>query len=309
MSEHIQHHLSVILPGARIGAEAWRAPEVRRDDTIERGVSPEITRQLDERFGRLPVGFGVIGGAARQIAMEQLTGRKLSLRDEDIAAFEDMADAETLANSTLMADLSETYMPDDYRFGHGVGRSASMAEYMGSRDFTVNQLAVVRTEGGWKLHMSEQALLDLPRGTIRPTTAVHSADWYLHDKLAIKAVLLETVLRELDGVETASIKGIDMRRYAKEHGANDFHIALGMQKACEWGESVPSVFAKQLTHYGFISQSRPAALMRRVAETTDFEFRGPAAEYMTRRPDERARRPYRALSYTIGEAIRERQGV
>lgn len=230
MSEHIRPNPSTV-PRHRIdtGTELKHQPDARRDDdTVEYDLSPELIRELDARFEFLPTGFAVIGGAARQIAMEQLTGRQLSLRDEDIIFFEDMADAEDSGDAVLMDELSEQYMPEDYASGHGVGRSASIAEYMESRDLTINQLAVVRTQDSWRLHMSNQAALDLPRGVIRPTIAAHNNDYYLHDKLAIKAILLETVLQELDGIEEASIKGIDIRRYAKEYDINDFHIALGM---------------------------------------------------------------------------------
>ncbi|MGB4761846.1 MAG: hypothetical protein WBP12_00650 [Candidatus Saccharimonas sp.] len=299
--------------------ERWPASAVTKPETISReagiieyALPSYLSRRLDETYSQLPEGYGLIGGAARQIAFDLLTNRDVRVRDLDIAAFHDIAREKDIADD-VRSRLSYELMPEDYAYGHGIRVEPSMAEYMASRDFTINQLAAVRRNADWRLYMTDQAQIDLPRGVIRPTVNEHNQDWHLGDKLAVKAVLLETVLRTVDDVEGAAITGIDMRRYAKEHGAEDFHLALGLQKAYDWGDDVPSAFVQALENYGFIRHYPTIEQLMQEVEETGFDFRG-AADMARRRGETRRRLGgYVAtrgnMTRTIAEAVRSKGAV
>lgn len=235
---------------------------------------------LETAYANVPVGFALIGGAARDIAFGQLRDMDgLKVRDVDIVDFESQL-LESNERSDVYRKLSAKYMPDDYAHGHGVKRE-DPGQYFTSRDFTINQVAVVRGEEGWQLRMTQQAVVDTENSIIRPTIAEHDTKqgYELYDKLAIKAVLLEQVL-QTEGLEP-SIRGIDMKRYARERGANLFHIGLGIQKACDWGGEIPRLFFDSLARYGFVDKREHRTLVDLaydVGEMTDFGFRGNAWE-------------------------------
>jgi len=239
----------------------------------------ERIRQLD-----LPAGYGLIGGGARAIASELLCDRPLPVRDIDIAAFTDYTPDESQAHAVALR-----LMPDDYAFGHGV-QISSLERYFGSRDFTINELAVV----GDQLLITPQAEQDLRDNVIRPTEFEHDPDrnWYLSPSLAIKSVLMQTVLERMTG-QPATIEGVYLHDYhcdVTDGGGwtRPFYVALGFQKALEHGEDVADEFLDRLIGYGMVRASslerahtpdgRLTAFAEELEGASNFVFRGAAAE-------------------------------
>ncbi len=289
--------LKVPLPGQgvrKLGEGALTSRFVAKGeqvgDWVAYQLSGDVAERLKEQYKDLPVGAALIGGAARQVAFARLIGAKVGLRDVDVTVFSDMTDGD-LPDDDKLEELSMQFMPDDFAFGHGIEIEES-AEYFKSRDFTINQLAVVKNSQGWRLLMTMQAMLDLPRGAIRPTIAVHRKgtrgsndsddNYYLDDKLAIKALLLKEVLIA-DGIATASIESINMHRYTKEYYFSPFHVGLGMQKALERGGDIPERFAVALHQHGFTDSADVNGIVAQVERETDFEFRGKALETLATR--------------------------
>lgn len=256
---------------------------------VEKIPLPDSTRDWISGL-ELPPGYALIGGAARSVATEMLTGQDVPVRDVDVAAF-----TEYSPDLSLASEVSERLMPDDYTFGHGV-QSSNLPDYFASRDFTMNEVAVVDGQ----LLISSQARHDLTRNIIRPTTHEHNPDqdWHLSPKLAVKAVLLQTMLEQATGkqatVEDVNLTGYrcDLKTDDEETWMRPFFVALGFQKALEYGEDVASAFLDKLQQYDMIradsleygsnTDERLHAFADEVAGASDFEFRGVASERLDR---------------------------
>ncbi len=271
--------------------------------TIDRlsseGTSPESLPEGVETIGltedmqswvdslKLPPGYALIGGAARSIATEALTGVITPVRDVDVAAF-----AEYNPDLSRSHEVSERLMPEDYTFGHGVQVVSSLAGYFSSRDFTMNEVAVVDGQ----LLATGQASYDLSHNIIRPTAYEHNPDqdWRLSSKLAIKAVLLQAMLEQSTGRQ-ATVEGVDLGDYrcdltdgSQSVWMRSFFVALGFQKALEYGEDVAGAFLDKLQRYGMVrahslrfgdtTNEQLSAFADEVAAASEFEFRGAASE-------------------------------
>lgn len=81
----------------------------------EYALSPELKAEFDHY--ELPQGYGLVGGAARDLALGVLTGESLPVRDVDVVAFSDRG--ADISPDTMHA-VSARLMPDDYAYGHGV---------------------------------------------------------------------------------------------------------------------------------------------------------------------------------------------
>jgi hypothetical protein len=271
---------------------------------IETTYLPENIRGWIDDL-KLPPGYALIGGAARSIATEVLTGQTIPVRDIDVAAF-----TEYHPDLSLSHEVSERLMPDDYTFGHGV-QVSSLPDYFASRDFTMNEVAVVDGQ----LLTTDQARYDLSHNVIRPTAHEHNPDqdWHLSPKLAIKAVLLQAMLEQSTGRQ-ATVEGVDLTNYRCDLTDSDedawtrpFFVALGFQKALEYGEDVAGAFLDKLQSYSMIraeslkyeddTDERLHQFADEVTEASDFEFRGVASERLE------ALRQLASGSYSLGDLL------
>jgi len=245
----------------------------------ERGIAhvpidSDIQEYLEEIYNDIPVGFALIGGAARDIAFGQLRHiGGIKVRDVDIVDFREHPQ-HTEDKNIVYSYLSRKYMPADFEHGYGV-KQEDHDTYFQTRDFTINQIAVIRDIDTWYLEMTRQAVIDTHAVIIRPTVHAHDSRGgsVLPANLAVKAVLLEQVLIS-EGL-TPSIKSIDMKRYAQSEYTNLFSIALGLQKACDWGGDMPTKFFESLTRYGFIDDMNVKTveqLLIHIEEATSFDF-------------------------------------
>lgn len=78
-----------------------------------------------------------MGGVARSIAREIITGEREPIRDIDLVNITDEEGNSEVDYDTLNA-LLRKFMPDDYAFGHGV-ENDTLDHYFKTRDFTINQ--------------------------------------------------------------------------------------------------------------------------------------------------------------------------
>src|SRR5690606_17559472 len=118
-----------------------------------------------------------------------------------------------------------------YAYGKGV-RSARLKKHFETRDFTMNELAIV--EG--QLLLTRQAYEDLESKTIRFSAYETGRDGSVKDKLYRKAELMECVFQEY--FET----GMFVREGIFSREPKPFNYALALNKAFQYGERVTARF-------------------------------------------------------------------
>ena len=192
-------------------------------------LSYPATGEVLEEYGldALPQGIAIIGGAARAIAVNVLFGEERApVRDIDLVGIR-----ECEPDTSLYDALSEEYMPDDARFGHGV-RSESMTDYFLTRDFTMNEVMVVNGQ----LLLTSQCYADLRDAVIRFSDGEIDEDGRVSSKLYYKALLMECVFQEYFGRGRFISDGVSIDRQS------DFHFALALNKAFQYGPEVTARF-------------------------------------------------------------------
>ena len=159
--------------------------EVKEDELKIREIPlPENILKRYDFIEKLPSGIAIMGGVARSVAREILTGEKEPIRDIDLVEITDNEDESTV-DPELLDELAQTYMPDDYAFGHGIGLD-TLEDYFSTRDLTINECLI--KDG--KLLVSELAENDFKENIIRPTyyEAPYDGD-KLSGRLFLKAIL------------------------------------------------------------------------------------------------------------------------
>lgn len=222
-------------------------------------------------LSELPNGVAVMGGVARSIAREIITGEREPIRDVDLVNIIDEDGNSETDDNTLDA-LSRKFMPDDYAFGHGIGND-TFDRYFKTRDFTVNQSLI--KDG--KLIISDFAYNDFQENIIRPTYFEHPYDGdNIDSRLFLKALMMRSVLSQIsDSIPLIE----DMER--PEH-ISSFNTALFLNKAMSRGAETARIFTEDLADWDIISEDyagRPVALAKALLEDVyAFEFRSSADE-------------------------------
>jgi hypothetical protein len=268
----------------------------------------EITKADSEWIGtlHLPPGYAVVGGAARDVLSSAVNKQRLPIRDIDIVAFTELnpdTSFETLRS------VSQRLMPDDAAFGHGVS-VVPLATYFETRDFTVNEVTII----GDRILASPMAISDLSAGIVRPSTYRHDPEnnVYLPDRLRIKALLMETVMTQELGY--ARIEGFDPSYADCDNSESElmaapaFDIALGYQKALEYGELVAHSFLDKLLQQQIVTSEQMCHRDARFGEFADllsgqleysgFQFRGRALDLIQN-----------SLAFSLGQMLSATEGT
>lgn len=237
-----------------------RSSESSHESLTYYSVDPEILEGLD--LPVLPAGYAYMGGAARAVALAVITGETSPIRDLDIVAVSDLD-----PDMSQAPELAESLMPDDYAYGNGI-HSETIDQYFSSRDLTVNEVLVV--DGN--LILSKSAESDLRDKVIRPTGYEEGAyHGRVGPKMTIKMLLLEQVFQQTYGEGSIADGSIDVS------DIDDFYIALGLNKALEYGREIALGFVKSLHDCRIIgedSPTNPIHLAVQLRAFTDFIFRG-----------------------------------
>ena len=228
-----------------------------------------LPEEILERYPfleELPHGIAVIGGVARSIAREIITGEREPIRDIDLVNIIDEEDDDRIEAETLEA-LSEKYMPDDYAYGHGI-KSETLDQYFKTRDFTINQCLIA--DG--KLIISDLAQNDFQENIIRPTYFEHPYDGdEVSSRLFLKALMMKSVLLQISG----SIPLIEDMEQPDD--ISPFDVALFLNKAMSRGAETARVFTDNLVDWDIAPveyAGRPIALAKLLLEYVhSFEFR------------------------------------
>jgi len=196
----------------------------------------------------LPQGYCLEGGAARNIILASLGEKVLPPRDHDIIALEELG-----PDMSQRDQLSEKYMPDDYKNGYGI-ELEYMQGYFQSRDFTINQLFI----NGEDAYASKECLEDLIDKAICPTE-FEQGKWNsyayqregVNPKLVVKSLRLYSEFIEAYG--QGNIYGIEDWQW-KFDAIPIFYLALGLEKATQLGDNIAIRFYMTLIDLGMVDE-------------------------------------------------------
>ena len=228
-----------------------------------------LPAEILERYSflnELPHGVAVMGGVARSIAREIITGEREPIRDIDLVNITDEEGNSEVDEDTLDA-LSRKYMPDDYAFGHGMGND-TLDHYFRTRDFTINQSLIKYG----KLIISDFAYNDFQENIIRPTYFEHPYDGDdISSRLFLKALMMRGVLSQISD-SIPLIEDMERPEYI-----SSFDTALFLNKAMSRGAETARIFTEVLADWDIISEEyagRPVALAKALlGDVYSFEFR------------------------------------
>ena len=245
--------------------------EERTDFDEEKLTLQETPLQAEilERYSflsELPHGVAVMGGVARSIAREIITGEREPIRDIDLINITDEEGNSEVDYDTL-DELSRKFMPDDYAFNHGI-ENDTLDHYFRTRDFTVNQSLI--KDG--KLIVSNFAYNDFQENIIRPTYFEHPYEGDdISSRLFLKALMMRSVFSQVSD-SIPLIEDMEQPEYI-----GSFDIALFLNKAMSRGARTARVFTEDLADWDIISEEyagRPVALAKSLLEDVNtFEFR------------------------------------
>ena len=245
--------------------------EERADFDEEKLTLQEIPlpAEILERYSflsELPHGVAVMGGVARSIAREIITGEREPIRDIDLINITD-EEGNSEVDYDALDKLSRKFMPDDYTFGHSIGDD-TLDHYFRTRDFTVNQSLI--KDG--KLIVSNFAYNDFQENIIRPTYFEHPYDGDdISSRLFLKALMMRSVFSQISN-SIPLIEDMEQPEYI-----GSFDIALFLNKAMSRGARTARVFTEDLADWDIISEEyagRPVALAKALLEDVPaFEFR------------------------------------
>ncbi len=247
----------------------------------------------------LPKNVAVMGGMARSIAREIITGDREPIRDIDLVNILG-TDGESLNDEATLNKLSQQYMADDYAYGHGI-QDDSLENYFDTRDFTVNESLIMNGA----LIVSNFAYNDLQENIIRPTHHERpSSTWRPRSRLALRALLMQTVLSEC----TNSYPTIEDLEIDGEY-ISSFESAVALNKAMSRGAETARRFTDLLADYGAIpaelgGKPKAAAKYFRKYRVYNFEFR-PSSDSRVANTKSEARIDYYASDPTIRKALEE----
>ena len=250
--------------------------EERADFDEEKLTLQEIPlpAEILERYSflsELPHGVAVMGGVARSLAREIITGEREPIRDIDLINITD-EDGNSEVDYDTLDELSRKFMPDDYTFDHGIGND-TLDHYFRTRDFTVNQSLI--KDG--KLIVSNFAYNDFQENIIRPTYFEHPYDGDdISSRLFLKALMMRSVFSQISD-SIPLIEDMEQPEYI-----GSFDIALFLNKAMSRGARTARIFTEDLADWDIISEEyagRPVALAKALLEDVPtFEFRSSTDE-------------------------------
>lgn len=238
-----------------------------REDHLKINRYP-LNNEINERFPflrELPEGVAVMGGVARSIARQVLTGDIEPIRDIDLVNITDRQGAVPI-DMEKRTELSKKYMPEDFAYGHGI-QDDTFDHYFKTRDFTINQSLVLNNQ----LYVSELAQNDFIENVIRPTYyELPCIDESLSSRLFLKAMMMKTVLAEV----TSSVPLVEDIGQVGE--IKTFDLALMLNKTISRGASIARGFTANLVDWGIVDEEyfdHPLALARDVRkELSNFVY-------------------------------------
>lgn len=189
------------------------------------------------RIPRLNSEYAYKGGAAR-LALAAVLGKDVRNRvprDYDLLRF----GTEPIAFDQEMA---AEFMPDDFRHGNGVELVEDFAEYVRTRDLSINQ--VVLLDG--RISCTVQALRDTLNEVLRPLPYVLDAEGLLQGKIMMKMVRM---------LAEARVEGrhMTMQDVPDKHCVSAFDVALHLDRALVRSSRIAQAYVEECVRLGFLS--------------------------------------------------------
>lgn len=206
---------------------------------------------------KLPDGYGYKGGVARfHLRIALGLPCKFTPRDLDIIR---LAPTEPYENAD--EKLSQKYMPDDFEHGYGVEPVDSTESYFRSRDLTINEVLTTETE----IIATEQAILDIVRNILRPTSYTLSRWPNSRDKILAKIVRF--YVQSIVELEQEVVIEVDTSTFERSF-IPPFWLALNLERAISHSPDAAQEYVDKLVK---LSQLPP-----------DINTPERAAEYLTK---------------------------
>lgn len=245
---------------------------------IERLPDGNFSIKVKDHFTdkRLPPGYAYKGGAARSLLLRALRIDPQSVpRDLDVVRL-DETEPFPGADDQIARDL----MPEDYAHGHGVELLHDLAEYLASRDLTINELLATDE----KIIATRACILDNLRGILRLTDFERKDSQGDDPKMMSKILRLfsEEVLRR-GQAQAPDYEDWDFDRTF----ISPFWLALHLDKAAQKGEKHVDAFIKTLRERGQLPEHVVTAedatdFLNRLMADRQFYFRyAPVEQYET----------------------------
>jgi hypothetical protein len=188
------------------------------------------TTQGQQKLRSIPFPYGLKGGAAREALISALETRAArEPRDIDLIRRGHHINAQDV-------EMACRFMPQDYLHGARVELVAALSDYLGSRDLSINEVAVF----GDSIFTTLLCILDTIGHTIRPSRYRGGS---LHKKPQLLGrTLLKMVRLYAEGCscgEPWSLTGIP-----DEVSFSEFDFALNLNKAFQRGRTVAEQFVR-----------------------------------------------------------------
>ncbi len=234
------------------------------DKNIDKRTVPEILKEygydstkikeLEKNIWELPVekqitglqipeGYAVKGGAARALLLKNIgIDSSGEFRDMDIVRIE-----EWNKDDSRDEEIAETYMPDDFQFGHGVEKIETIKEYFKTRDFSINEVLATNK----KIIATKKCIADSIRHIIR-LTDFEKNNWGVSHKMLSKALALYS--EAIQKYDTAKIENIEDWEY-EEYSITPFWLALQLDRAFEKSSRIAEQLTSELKKKGQLPQS------------------------------------------------------
>lgn len=214
----------------------------------------------------LPERIAIMGGMARSIARELVTGeskQREPVRDIDLVNIIDN-DGSCYVSPAVRDQLSAEYMPDVFEQGQRMSND-TLEHYFDSRDFTINQVLIMNGQ----LILSNAAKNDFQENIVRPShfEKPRESSW-LKSGIAVKALFMKAAAEDF----TTSVPTLEDLTFGQVFPVD---VALNMDRAMERGIETAHAFTQELAEWGIIPTSyagQPMAAAKVINQQVQNEY-------------------------------------
>lgn len=230
--------------------EEWDAYSDNRAELYENEHKFQLYELPESVFKRypfireLPERIAIIGGMARSIARELVTGENKNhrepVRDIDLVNIIDN-DGSCYVSPAVRDQLSAEYMPDIFEQNQRMSND-TLEHYFDSRDFTVNQVMIMNGQ----LILSNAAKNDFQENIIRPShfEKPRESSW-LKSNVAVKALFMKAATEDFSE-SVPTLEDVSFGRIVPSD------VAFNMNRAMERGIETAHAFTRELVEWGII---------------------------------------------------------
>ena len=213
-------------------------------------ISIPVVTYFREEKRRPPQTYFFSGSAARALLMMNIGIPAPTYHPRDMDMLRFITPEERERRNVIPTDediqIANEFMPEDYKYGHGVAFEDSPQTYLSTRDFTINELYT----DGRTITATDACMEDTKNFFLRLTEYERSAiedHEQIPNKMAAKALRMASEIKVRFG-EDAQIDPT-LEHFLESDTITPFWIALQLDKAAETGPSYSVEYVKILQKY------------------------------------------------------------